>query len=105
MLKNAKSDDEIKKIKERDIDNFYNENGGSMLSPYEMCERMYLVIKSIFNKGGVQQDYELQKGDIIKLGRAKFLVRDINIAAQKEKIQNRNSRIARHRMGYKMRKK
>ncbi len=38
-----------------------------------MCERMYLVIKSIINKGGVHEDYILKKGDIIKLGRAKFL--------------------------------
>ena len=44
-----------------------------------MCERMYLVIKSIINKG-----------DIIKLGRAKFLVRDINIVSAHEQIQKKN---------------
>lgn len=45
-----------------------------------MCERMYLVVKSILNKQGIHHDYKLRKGDIIKLGRAKFLVREINIA-------------------------
>ena len=54
-----------------------------------MCERMYLVIKSIINKGGVHEDYVLKKGDIIKLGRAKFLVRDINIVSAHEQIQKK----------------
>ena len=55
-----------------------------------MCERMYLVIKSIINKGGVHEDYVLKKGDIIKLGRAKFLVRDINVVSAHEQIQKKN---------------
>jgi len=55
-----------------------------------MCERMYLVVKSILNKGGVHEDYQLKKGDIIKLGRAKFLVREINIVTQQNKIRMKN---------------
>ena len=38
---------------------------------------MYLVIKSIFNKGGIHQDYVLKNGDIIKLGRQKLSVLDL----------------------------
>ena len=90
LIQNAENQEEVKKIKAKEVDNFYNENGSSTLAPYEMCERMYLVVKAILNKGGKHEDYVLQKGDIIKLGRAKFLVRDINLATKHEKIQNKN---------------
>ncbi len=79
LIKNADSIKEIERIQNKDIDNLYNENGISTLQAYDMCERMYLVVKSILNNKGVPQDYKLKKGDIIKLGRAKFLVREINI--------------------------
>ena len=52
-----------------------------------MCERMYLVVKSIINDRNVHQDYELKKGDVIKVGRAKFLVRDININNKNKKMK------------------
>ena len=44
-----------------------------------MCERLYLVVRSIINEKNEHQDYELKKSDIIKVGRQKFYVRDINI--------------------------
>jgi hypothetical protein len=100
MIKNAENAEEIRNIQSREIDSFYNENGSSTLKPYEMCERMYLVVKSILNKGGVHENYVLKKGDIIKLGRAKFLVREVNIVSKREKLKKKNERILRHRKGY-----
>ena len=52
-----------------------------------MCERMYLVVRSIINNQNVHQDYELKRGDIIKVGRAKFLVRDINIESKNKLLR------------------
>ena len=75
------------------------------MQPYDMCERVYLVVKSILNRGGKHEDYVLKDRDIIKLGRAKFLVRDINIVAKHEKAVLKNKRIKRHREGYEMRNK
>lgn len=60
------------------------------MQPYDMCERVYLVVKSILNKGGSHSDYILKNGDIMKLGRAKFLVRDINIVSRHEKVVKKN---------------
>ena len=61
---------------------------------------MYLVVKSIINDQNVHQDYELKKGDIIKVGRAKFLVRDLNIKSKNKKLKKKNERILRLRKGY-----
>lgn len=79
LLKHAKTEREIDLIKNKEIENFYNEQGVQTLPPYEMCERMHLVVRSILNRGNVHQNYELKKGDMLKLGRTKLLVRDINI--------------------------
>lgn len=53
LLKHADSVEELKNIKTREVDSFYDAQGNSTLKPYEMCERMYLVVKTILNKGGV----------------------------------------------------
>ena len=74
--------------------------GEQLLPPYDMCERMYLVVKSIINDRNVHQDYELKKGDVIKVGRAKFLVRDINIKNKNKKMKQKKEKIARLRRGY-----
>jgi hypothetical protein len=55
-----------------------------------MSEKVYLVVKSILNKGGKHEDYVLKTGDIMKLGRAKFLVRDLNTANATQKVKKRN---------------
>ena len=65
-----------------------------------MCERPHLVVRSILNKGNLHQDYELKKGDILKLGRTKLLVRDINIVYRVDQIQKKNKRIDRYRRQY-----
>jgi hypothetical protein len=47
--------------------------------PYEMCERMYMLVKSMTDGDKDKQEYVVKKGDILKMGRTKLLVRDINI--------------------------
>ena len=46
-----------------------------------------MVVKSIIDDQKVNQEYELKKGDIIKVGRAKFLVRDLNIKSKNKKLK------------------
>lgn len=41
-------------------------------------EHMYLVVRSL-KRGGQKIEYEIKKGDIIKLGRLKFAVKEIAI--------------------------
>ena len=53
------------------MENYYGEMGEQLLDPYDMTERMYLVIKSIIDNN-VKQEYEIKVHDIIKLGRVKF---------------------------------
>jgi len=62
---------EIHNLYQRDMENFYSEQGEQMLPPYDMSERMYLVIKQMIDKK-VNQDYVVKKYDIIKLGRVKY---------------------------------
>lgn len=69
MLKNAITEEEVKQIQERDVECFYSDIGEQTLPPYDMCERLYLVVRSIINEKNEHQDYELKKGDIIKVGR------------------------------------
>lgn len=52
-----------------------------------MSERLHLVVRSILNKGNVHEDYELKKGDVLKLGRTKLVVRDINLAYKVDQIR------------------
>jgi len=70
-----------------------------------MGERLYLVLKSAMHRGNKLSEYELKKGDIIKFGRTKLLVRDINIVKRHEKIKYKNERIMRHRKGFEIRNK
>lgn len=57
MLKNSLNAEEVKQIQERDVESFYSEIGEQLLQPYDMCERMYLVVRSIINDQNVHQDY------------------------------------------------
>lgn len=90
---------EIRNLYERDMENFYSEQGEQLLPPYDMSERMYLVIKQIIDHK-VNQDYQVKKYDIIKLGRVKYQVRDISLTKRKADIETKNKRITRHRAAY-----
>ena len=90
---------EIRNLYERDMENFYSEQGEQLLPPNDMSERMYLVIKQIIDHK-VNQDYEVKKYDIIKLGRVKYQVRDISLTKRKADIETKNKRITRHRAAY-----
>ena len=57
-IKNAQDAPEVKQLYERDMENFYGDMGEQLLSPYDMSERMYLVIKSILNNN-VNKEYEI----------------------------------------------
>lgn len=81
------------------MDNFYSEQGEQLLPPYEMNERMYLVIKQIINHK-IKQEYFIKKYDIIKLGRVKYQVRAISLTKRKADIETKNKRITRHRVAY-----
>ena len=83
LLKNAKNKAEVDFIKNQNVENHYNEYGLQTLPPFEMAERMYLVIRSILNKGNIHSNYVLKIGDILKFGRTKILVRDINVVEKK----------------------
>lgn len=62
---------------ESDNEDCYNPYGNAKHPLNKTCERMYTVVSKVSNYG-----HELQQGDIIKLGRTKFLVREINIVSQ-----------------------
>lgn len=46
--------------------------------PKNLNEHMYLVVRSLKHNNN-KIDYHLQKGDIIKLGRIKFAIKEIAI--------------------------
>jgi hypothetical protein len=84
----------------QDIDDKYLEAGEPTLSPIEMRERMYNVVrfqKIISTKR--KQDYLLKKNDIIKMGRVKIKVNQIHI---KQRLKDREIRTKRHQERVKM---
>lgn len=52
-------------------------------------EHMYLVVRSL-KHGNDKIDYVMQRGDIIKLGRIKFAVKEINIVEETMEIDESN---------------
>jgi pSer/pThr/pTyr-binding forkhead associated (FHA) protein len=80
---------------ESDNEDCYNAYGNAKHPLSTTCERMYTVVGKVTN-----YDHELQQGDIIKLGRTKFLVREINIVSQNEELKKQNERINRHRQQF-----
>jgi hypothetical protein len=100
LLSNCLDDKELKEIRDRDIDTCYSENGMAMLAPYNMCEKPYLVVKSILDKTGQHTDYEIQLGDKLKFGRATLLVREINIVKRLDKEDVVRDRVIRLREAY-----
>lgn len=68
-----------------------------------MSERIYSVIRSDVDHGTLKDFHVLEKGDILRFGRAKLLVREINIVSKIQKIRKKNKKIERLREGYKIR--
>jgi hypothetical protein len=59
-----------------------------------MTEHMYLVVRSIFDRGE-KKDYTLKKLDVIKLGRVKFRVKEISIASNLDEYKERKRKLER----------
>lgn len=99
-LNTAKTEEERKVILNRDIDNMYGEMGEQLLRPVEMHERLYLVIRSVFDDGK-RKEIVLKKGDFIKLGRLKFKVKDLYVAAVEKEREDRRKVLKRREMTWK----
>lgn len=100
LLKHCTNEKEIQEIRTRDIDTCYSENGHAMLKPYQMSEKPYLVVKSILDRQGNHQKYEIKLGDKLKLGRATLLVREINIVKRLDREDEIRDRVIRLRSAY-----
>lgn len=49
LLKHAKTARERDILLNKQIESYYSESGAQILPPYEMCERLHLVVRSILN--------------------------------------------------------
>jgi hypothetical protein len=59
-------------------------------------EHMYLVVRSLKHQND-KIDYVIQRGDIIKLGRIKFAVKEINIVEEVMEVDEGNQvKVAKH---------
>jgi hypothetical protein len=62
----------------------------------QLNEHMYLVVRSLKNNNE-KIDYVMQRGDIIKLGRIKFAVKEISIVEETMEVDEGNqSKVHRH---------
>lgn len=62
----------------------------------QLNEHMYLVVRSLKHNND-KIDYVMQRGDIIKLGRIKFAVKEISIVEETMEVDEGNeSKILRH---------
>jgi hypothetical protein len=68
-----------------------------------MSERVYSVIRADVDHKVLKDAHELKVGDILRFGRAKLLVREINIVSKIQKIRKKNKKIERLREGFKRR--
>lgn len=89
------SPEEREAMSNHDIEMSYKEEGEQLLEPHLMNEPMYLVVRSLIDRG-VKQDCILKENDIIKFGRAKFRVQEI-VIQEKEKQKERLRRKAENR--------
>lgn len=88
--------------KNLDVDDNYLEGGEPTLTPYEMRERMYNVVR--FMKIQDYRDnpeYLLKKNDVIKIGRVKLRVKVFHSTRKskfnKKKVERRKQRLANER--------
>jgi hypothetical protein len=75
-------------MRNRDIDLCYKDEGEQSLPPAQMHENMYLVARSMMNRG-VKQDCILREGDVIKVGRVKFKVQVIHVQEKEKEREKR----------------
>lgn len=72
------------------------EKGNITTMSKQLNEHMYLVVRSLKHNNS-KIDYVMQKGDIIKLGRIKFAVKEICIVEETMEIDEGNqSKVHRH---------
>ena len=69
----AASVEEKELMSNRDVELSYKDEGEQNLQPNLMDEPMYLIARSIINRG-VKQECAIKTNDVIKLGRYKFKV-------------------------------
>jgi len=71
-------------------DTFYLESvstGGITLGEArDLNEKMYLVVRSLKHNNN-KIDYEIQQGDILKVGRVKFAVKEIGISKKEDAME------------------
>lgn len=58
-------------------------------------EHMYLVVRSLKHQN-VKIEYVLQKGDIVKLGRIKFAVKEIALVDTSMEVDESTNKVIRH---------
>lgn len=68
--------DEMGKL---EVENCYKEDGEQIFTPIKMLEPMYLVARSIVNRGE-KQDCVLKKHDVVKFGRVRFKIQSIKVS-------------------------
>ena len=66
-------------MRKLEMENCYREDGEQILTPINMLEPMYLVARSIVNRGE-KQDCILKKHDVIKFGRVRFKIQEIKVS-------------------------
>lgn len=72
------------------LDRCYSEEGTLTLKPREIHEKIYIIVRNM-RKRNKPVDYALKKGDIVKLGRAKFKVKAMMVrAADRDLNKKRN---------------
>lgn len=57
LLKNAKTETEREFIKDNEVETYYTEQGIQTLPPYQMCERIYMAIRSNVDQGNLYDFY------------------------------------------------
>lgn len=60
------------------------------MKPKDIHEKIYLIVRNIRNRNK-PQEYSLKKGDIIKLGRAKFKVKAMMIRATDRELTKKRA--------------
>jgi hypothetical protein len=71
-------------MKNQEVEMSYREEGEQQLEPHLMNEPMYIVARSLIDRG-VKQDCVLKENDVIRFGRARFRVQEIVIQEQERK--------------------
>ena len=84
--------EEKKEFMSKDVDQQYAESGEQLQDPCDTFEKIYLIVRNITDRN-VQQQYDLKKHDIIKLGRVKFKVKQIYVRNLEEKRERKREQM------------